>query len=96
MKSRLFVERPTVYEVCINRVDAHLYTTERERRLIDYASRVAGIAIGRSRFEAAPQQAFEEIRKSEGQLQQITDAIPQTDSCPGAGWECCLCESDSA
>jgi formate hydrogenlyase transcriptional activator len=52
--------------------------TEREVRLIDYASRVAGIAIERSRSEMALQQAFEEIRKSEGQLRQITDAIPQT------------------
>jgi formate hydrogenlyase transcriptional activator len=52
--------------------------TEREVRLIDYASRVAGIAIERSRSQVALQQAFEEIRKSEGQLRQITDAIPQT------------------
>jgi len=52
--------------------------TEREVRLIDYASRVAGIAIERSRSETALQHAFEEIRKSEGQLRQITDAIPQT------------------
>jgi PAS domain-containing protein len=52
--------------------------TEREVRLIDYARRVAGIAIERSRSEMALQQAFEEIRKSEGQLRQITDAIPQT------------------
>ena len=52
--------------------------TEREVRLIDYASRVAGFAIERSRSQVALQQAFEEIRKSEGQLRQITDAIPQT------------------
>jgi formate hydrogenlyase transcriptional activator len=52
--------------------------TEREVRLIDYASRVAGIAIERNRSQAALQQAFEEVRKSEGQLRQITDAIPQT------------------
>ena len=52
--------------------------TEREVRLIDYASRVAGIAIERSRSQAALEQAFEEIRKSEGQLRQITDAIAQT------------------
>src|ERR1700739_4232745 len=52
--------------------------TEREVRLIDYASRVAGIAIERSRSQVALQKAFEEIRKSEGQLRQITDAIPQT------------------
>jgi formate hydrogenlyase transcriptional activator len=52
--------------------------TEREVRLIDYASRVAGIAIERGRSQVALQQAFEEIRKSEGQLRQITDAIPQT------------------
>src|SRR5271155_1746688 len=52
--------------------------TEREVRLIEYASRVAGIAIERDRSQAALQQAFEETRKSEGQLRQITDAIPQT------------------
>jgi formate hydrogenlyase transcriptional activator len=51
---------------------------ETEVRLIDYASRVAGIAIEHSRSQEALQQAFEEIRKSEGQLRQITDAIPQT------------------
>jgi formate hydrogenlyase transcriptional activator len=51
---------------------------EREVRLIDYASRVAGIAIERNHSQASLQQAFEEIRKSEGQLRQITDAIPQT------------------
>jgi GAF domain-containing protein len=32
--------------------------TEREVRLIDYASRVAGVAIERHRSQAALQQAF--------------------------------------
>jgi hypothetical protein len=45
--------------------------------LIDYASRIAGIAIERDRSQTALTRAFEKIEKSEGQLRQIVDAIPQ-------------------
>ncbi len=46
--------------------------------MIDYASRIAGIAIERDSSQAALRTAFEEIRQSEGQLRQMVDAIPQT------------------
>src|SRR5271155_2928317 len=49
-----------------------------EIRLIDDASRVAGIAIERERSEAALRLAFDEIKTSEGELRQTVDAIPQT------------------
>src|SRR5277367_4303270 len=49
-----------------------------EIQLIDYASRIAGIALERDRSRTALNVAFEEISKSEGQLRQIVDAIPQT------------------
>jgi formate hydrogenlyase transcriptional activator len=52
--------------------------TESEIQLIDYASRIAGIAIERERSQTALNVAFEEIKKSEGQLRQMVDAIPQT------------------
>jgi formate hydrogenlyase transcriptional activator len=52
--------------------------TEGEIQLIDYASRIAGIAIERERSQTALNVAFEEIQKSEGQLRQMVDAIPQT------------------
>jgi PAS domain S-box-containing protein len=52
--------------------------TENEIQLIDYASRIAGIAIERDQSQAALGAAFEEIKKSEGQLRQMVDAIPQT------------------
>jgi formate hydrogenlyase transcriptional activator len=52
--------------------------TGSEIQLIDYASRIAGIAIERDRSQAALSAAFEEIKKSEGQLRQMVDAIPQT------------------
>jgi PAS domain S-box-containing protein len=42
-----------------------------EMRLIDHASRIAGIAIERHR-------AQEKLRKSERELRQIADAVPQT------------------
>src|SRR5882672_4972550 len=48
-----------------------------EIQLIDYASRIAGIAIERDRSQTALTRAFEEIEKSEGQLRHIVDAIPQ-------------------
>jgi len=47
-----------------------------EIQLIDQASRIAGIAIEREQSQAALGMAFEEIRKSEGQLRQIVDTIP--------------------
>jgi hypothetical protein len=48
------------------RTSARMYfrTVRPEVRLIDYASRVAGVAIERNRSQAALQQAFEEVRKS--------------------------------
>jgi PAS domain S-box-containing protein len=49
-----------------------------EIQLIEYASRIAGIAIEREQSKAALGMAFEEISKSEGQLRQIVDTIPQT------------------
>jgi formate hydrogenlyase transcriptional activator len=45
-------------------------------QLIDYASRIAGIAIERDRSQSALTLAFEKIKKSEAQLRQIVDAIP--------------------
>src|ERR1700723_417158 len=48
-----------------------------EIHLIDYASRIAGIAIERHRAQTAVTSAFEKIKKSEAELQQIVDAIPQ-------------------
>ena len=50
--------------------------TPREIQLIDYASRIAGIAIERDRSRAALSLAFDEIKTSEGQLRQTVDAIP--------------------
>jgi formate hydrogenlyase transcriptional activator len=49
-----------------------------EIQLIENSSRIAGIAIERERSQAALLVAFEEIKKSEGQLRQMVDAIPQT------------------
>jgi formate hydrogenlyase transcriptional activator len=46
-------------------------------QLIDYASRVAGIAIERERSRSAMTTAFEQIKKSEAELRTIIDAIPQ-------------------
>jgi formate hydrogenlyase transcriptional activator len=48
-----------------------------EIQLIDYASRIAGIAIERDQSQTALTRAFEQIEKSEAQLQHIVDAIPQ-------------------
>ena len=48
-----------------------------EIKLIDYASRIAGIAIERDRSQTALTRAFEQIEKSEAQLRHIVDAIPQ-------------------
>jgi formate hydrogenlyase transcriptional activator len=54
------------------------HPSPREIQLIDYASRIAGIAIEREQSQTALATAFEEIRQSEGQLRQTVDAIPQT------------------
>jgi formate hydrogenlyase transcriptional activator len=48
-----------------------------EIQLIDYASRIAGIAIERDRSQTALTKAFEQIEKSEAHLRHIVDAIPQ-------------------
>jgi PAS domain S-box-containing protein len=48
-----------------------------EIQLIDYASRIAGIAIERDRSQTALTSAFDQIEKSEAQLRHIVDAIPQ-------------------
>jgi GAF domain-containing protein len=48
-----------------------------EIQLIDYASRIVGIAIERDRSQTALTKAFEHIEKSESQLRHIVDAIPQ-------------------
>jgi formate hydrogenlyase transcriptional activator len=46
--------------------------------LIQHASSIAGIAIERERSQLELIKAFEEAKKSERQLQQTVDAIPQT------------------
>ena len=48
-----------------------------EIQLIDDASRIAGIAIERDRSKSALAVAFERIKKSEAELRQIVDVIPQ-------------------
>src|SRR5215467_1557158 len=53
------------------------YPGPHEIQLIEYASRIAGIAIERDRSQAALTRAFEKIRASEAQLREIVDAIPQ-------------------
>jgi formate hydrogenlyase transcriptional activator len=47
-------------------------------KLIQYASSIAGIAIERERSQTVLTNAFQEVKKSERQLQQTVDAIPQT------------------
>jgi formate hydrogenlyase transcriptional activator len=47
-----------------------------EMQLIDYAGRIAGIAIERDRSKSALTLAFEEIRNSEAKLRKIIDTIP--------------------
>src|SRR5467141_3032254 len=49
-----------------------------EIQLIDYAGRIAGIAIERDRSKSALTLAFEKIKKSETELREIVDVIPQT------------------
>jgi formate hydrogenlyase transcriptional activator len=51
--------------------------TESEVQLIDYASRIAGIAIERERSKVELETALEETKKTEGQLRQLVDAIPE-------------------
>jgi formate hydrogenlyase transcriptional activator len=46
-------------------------------QLIDYASRIAGIAIERERSQSALTMAFEKIKKSEAELWQVVDTIAQ-------------------
>jgi PAS domain S-box-containing protein len=48
-----------------------------EMQLIDYAGRIAGIAIERDRSKTALTFALEKIKKSEAELRQIVDVIPQ-------------------
>jgi PAS domain S-box-containing protein len=48
-----------------------------EIQLIDYASRIAGIAIERDRSQIALTTAFEKIKKAKAEYRQIVDAIPQ-------------------
>jgi PAS domain S-box-containing protein len=48
-----------------------------EIQLLDYAGRIAGIAIERERSQLALTMAFEKIKKSEAQLREILDAIAQ-------------------
>src|ERR1700726_166440 len=48
-----------------------------EMQLIDYAGRSAGIAIERDRSKSALMFALEKIKKSEAELRQIVDVIPQ-------------------
>jgi len=53
------------------------HPTPDDIQLIDYASRIAGLAIEREQSQSALTLAFEKIRKSEAQLKQIVDVIPQ-------------------
>jgi formate hydrogenlyase transcriptional activator len=48
-----------------------------EIQLLDYAGRIAGIAIEHERSQLALTMAFEKIKKSEAQLREILDAIAQ-------------------
>jgi formate hydrogenlyase transcriptional activator len=48
-----------------------------EIQLLDYASRIAGIAIERERSQSALTMAFEKIKKSEAELWQVVDTIAQ-------------------
>src|SRR5438132_983341 len=47
-----------------------------EIQLIDYASRIAGIAIEQKRAEEKLGQAYQEIKQSEARLRKIIDTIP--------------------
>src|ERR1700739_3033917 len=52
------------------------HPTPDDIQLIDYASRIAGLAIERERSQSALTLALEMIRKSEAQLKQIVDVLP--------------------
>jgi formate hydrogenlyase transcriptional activator len=54
------------------------YPEPSDIELIQHASSIAGIAIERERSRTELTKAFEEVKKSERQLQQTVDAIPQT------------------
>ncbi len=54
------------------------YPEPSDIQLIQHASSIAGIAIERERSQLELIKAFEEAKKSERQLQQTVDAIPQT------------------
>jgi PAS domain S-box-containing protein len=54
------------------------HPTPEEIQLIEYAGRIAGIAIERVRSQMALKTALADSRKSEGRLRQMIDAIPQT------------------
>src|SRR5215469_16250321 len=47
-----------------------------EIRLIEHASRIAGIAIERDQAQVALTASFDEIKTSEAQLRQVVDAVP--------------------
>src|SRR5579862_3715119 len=53
------------------------HPTPDDIQLIDYASRIAGLAIERERSQAALTLALEQVRKSEAELKQIVDIISQ-------------------
>ena len=53
------------------------HPTPDDIQLIDYSSRIAGLAIERERSQSALTLAFENIRKSEAELKEIVDVIPQ-------------------
>ena len=52
--------------------------TDADLQLIEEAGQIARIAIESARSRTALQNALDELKKSEGQLRQIVDAIPQT------------------
>lgn len=54
------------------------YPEPSDIQLIQHASSIAGIAIERERSRIELTRAFEEVKKSERQLRQTVDAIPQT------------------
>jgi len=54
------------------------YPDAADVRLMEHASVIAGIAVEHQQTEAALREALEQVQKSEGQLRQLIDAIPQT------------------
>jgi formate hydrogenlyase transcriptional activator len=54
------------------------YPETSDIELIEHASSIAGIAIERERSQVELIKAFEEVKRSQRQLQQTVDAIPQT------------------